>query len=227
MPSPHIGTLREGPLHSSLKEWYARPGDSFEVPVDDYVIDLVRDDLLIEIQTRGFASMKTKVVRLLDQGRRIRIVHPIAVDRVIVKVDDTGEILDRRRSPRHGSPLDICGELVSFPELMAHGGLEFEVVLTNEEELRRHEPGRAWRRRGWVVEERHLLEVVGSELLTGPEDLLAMLPSDVPDQFTTGDLVERLGCRRRTAQQLAYCLRKTGQIHPVGKRGRSVEYALG
>jgi hypothetical protein len=53
-----IGLLNEKPLHASLKQWYARPGDRFEVPVDGFVIDVVRDDLLIEIQTRNFSSLK-------------------------------------------------------------------------------------------------------------------------------------------------------------------------
>ena len=46
-----IGLLNEKPLHASLKQWYARPGDRFEVAVGGFVIDIVRDDLLIEIQT--------------------------------------------------------------------------------------------------------------------------------------------------------------------------------
>ena len=56
-----IGTLRERPLHASLKRWYARPGDRVEVAVDGYVVDLVRGDLLIEIQTRGFATLRPKL----------------------------------------------------------------------------------------------------------------------------------------------------------------------
>ena len=52
-----IGTLNEKPLHAGLKEWVARPGDAFEQPVDGYVIDIVRDDLLIEIQKIGRAHV--------------------------------------------------------------------------------------------------------------------------------------------------------------------------
>lgn len=74
-PSPRIGILRERPLHASLKHWYAQAGDRFEVPVDGYVIDLVRGDLLIEIQTRGFAPMKRKVTDLLARGHPVRIVR--------------------------------------------------------------------------------------------------------------------------------------------------------
>jgi hypothetical protein len=53
-----IGLLNEKPLHASLKQWYSRPGDRFEVPIDRFVIDIVRGDLLIEIQTRNLAAIK-------------------------------------------------------------------------------------------------------------------------------------------------------------------------
>ena len=223
---PHIGTLREKPLHASLKRWYARPGDGVEVPVDGFVIDLVREDLLIEIQTRGFSSMKHKVAVLLGLGHRVRIVHPIPVDKWIVKVDGDGTVLGRRRSPRHGNPTDVFAELVSFPDLLADAHLEVEVLLTVEEEYRRHTPDRSWRRKGWTVVERRLIEVVDTLLLRHAEDLIGLLPEDLPEMFTTADLAEKLGRPRRTAQQMAYCVRRVGAIVAVGKHGNAIEYRV-
>lgn len=223
-PPPHIGTLREKPLHASLKRWYARPGDEIEVPVDGYVIDLVRGDLLVEVQTTGFSSIKQKIIDLLELGHRIRIVHPIPVDKWIVKVDDDGTILSRRRSPKHGMPADVFTELVSFPALMTRATLGVEVVLTNEEEYRRHTPDKAWRRKGWSVMERRLIEVVDQVLLEGNDGPIALIPSGLPDPFTTADLARQLGRPRRTAQQMAYCLREMGAIVTVGKRGNAFEY---
>jgi len=223
---PHIGTLREKPLHASLKRWYARKGDRIEVPVDGYVIDLVRDDLLIEVQTRGFSSMKQKITALLGLGHHVRIVHPIPIDKWIVKVDADGTVLSRRRSPRHGNPTDIFAELVSFPDLVAHSHLEVEVLSTIEEEYRRHTPGRSWRRNGWTIVERRLVEVVDTLLFKHTEDLAGLLPRDLPETFTTADLAERLGRPRRAAQQMAYCLRKVEAIVAVGKNGNAVEYRV-
>jgi hypothetical protein len=127
-----IGTLRERPLHASVKRWYAQDGDRVEVPVDGFVIDLVRGEQLIEVQTRGFAAIKPKVAALLGRGHAVRIVHPIAVDRWIVQVDADGSVVARRRSPRHGSLCDIAIELVYLPELLAQPGFELEVLLTVE-----------------------------------------------------------------------------------------------
>jgi len=222
----HIGTLREKPLHASLKEWCLLPGDRMECPVDGFVIDLVRDDLLIEVQTRGFSSMKQKLGTLLGSGHRVRIVHPIPVTKWIVKVEDDGTIVSRRRSPKHGRPSDVFAELVSFPELLTDSSLEIDLVLTIEEEYRHHTPGRSWRRRGWSVLERRLVDVVDSVLLENGEHLRRLVPEGMPDPFTTTNLATELGRSMRSAQQMAYCLRKTGVIEKVGKRGKSVEYRL-
>ena len=221
-----IATLREAPLHAQLKAWYALPGDRIEVPVDGYQVDIVRGEQLIEIQTRGFAGMRPKLEALLARGHAVRIVHPIAVDRWIVNLDADGHALTRRRSPRHGGAADIAIELVSFPELLAHPLLELEVVLTRDEELRRHDPGRCWRRKGWVIVEHRLVEIVDRMLLAGPDDLAGLLPAGLPERFTTADVATGLRRPRATAERLAYCLRRTGRIEAVGRSGRFVEYRM-
>jgi hypothetical protein len=81
---PGIGLLNEKPLHASLKHWYARPGDRLEVTVDGFVIDIVRDDLLIEIQTCNFPSIKSKLTDLV-RCHRVRLVYPIDQEKWIVR----------------------------------------------------------------------------------------------------------------------------------------------
>jgi hypothetical protein len=223
-PSPNIGTLREKHLHATLKRRYHAPGTDVEVRVDGFVIDLVRGDLLIEIQTRGFSSMKRKIAALLAAGHRIRIVHPIADRRWIVKVDADGAVISRRRSPKRGRPIDICTELVAFPYLLASPDVEIDVVLTEEDEIRHHTPGASWRRHGWSVLERRLITVVDTIELRSPEDLVALLPSDLPTQFTTAELATAAGIARRTAQQVAYTLKRLEMIEATGKRGNAVVY---
>lgn len=223
---PHIGMLREKPLHASLKNWYAEPGDHIEHPVDGFVIDLVRDGLLIEVQTAGLSAMRSKVKTLLGLGHRLRIVHSIPIDKWIVKMGDGGEVLSRRRSPKHGQVHDVFPELVGIPDLFLDDRLEVELLSTIEEEYRHHTPGKSWRRGGWSVRERRLMEVVDSVLLSRVSDLVALLPEGLPYRFTTLDLANEVGRPRRVAQQMAYCLRKMGALNPVGKRGRSVEYEL-
>ncbi|MFN2226094.1 MAG: hypothetical protein ACK2UY_07300 [Anaerolineae bacterium] len=225
MASPSIGTLNEGALHAALKDWYARPGDRLEVEVDGYFVDLVRGDLLIEIQTGSFAKIKPKL-RTLTEAHRLRLVYPVAREKWIVKLDGPGgRRLSRRKSPKRGQVADVFAELVSFPRLITRPNFSLDVLLIQEEEERIHVPGKAWRRRGWVTHERRLLEVVGRHTFeTGP-DLAGLLPAWLPGEFTTADLAAALPCSRRLAQRMAYCLRHAGLLAPVGKRGRAIVYA--
>jgi hypothetical protein len=221
---PLVGTLGEKPLHAALKRWYAEADDRIEEPVDGFVIDLVRDGLLIEIQTRGFSSMKRKLASLLE-GHAVRVVHPIAVEKWILKLDERGEVTSRRKSPKRGAAVDLFGELVSFPRLIGHENLTLEVLLIREEEVRRFDAKKRWRRKGWVTEERRLLEVVDRLLIDSPETLASLLPSELPLEFTTAHLAGALRRRRRLAQQMAYCLQRVGVIEKVGKDGNAILYS--
>ena len=222
--TPHVGTLGEKPLHAALKRWYADRGDRIEEPVGGFVIDIVRDGVLIEIQTSGFASMKRKLATLLDR-HAVHLVHPIAIEKWIVRRGESGAVISRRRSPKRGAAIDVFGELVSFPELIAHAGMTIELLLIREEEVRRFDGNKGWRRKGWVVEERRLLEVVDRLLIDSPETLVALLPSAVPPRFTTADVAAALRRHRRLAQQMTYCLRRAGVIEMVGKERNAIVYS--
>src|SRR4051794_28992135 len=170
-----IGVLREGPLHRDLKALLAGPGDAFEVPVDGYVIDLVRaDGELVEIQTGGFSPLRTKLDALLD-AHRIRIVHPIPARRRIIRVSPEGEGLSTRPSPKKPRAVQIFENLVSFPTLLTHPHLTVEVLLCHEDHVRAPEPTRG-RRYLRDPGERRLIEVLERIELRGAADAAALVP---------------------------------------------------
>jgi hypothetical protein len=217
-----IGTLNEGQLHAQLKQWYRQPGDLLEQPVDGYVIDIVRGDTLIEIQTGGLAPLRRKLNTLVDD-HHVRLVVTVPVTRQIMRLSPTGEVLSSRRSPPRGRPQDVFARLVSLPNLLTHPRFELELLLTHEQEHRRHEPGRALRRHGWVVTSRSLISVERRLLLKTPEDAAALL-APVPELFDTAELAAAERCSRRLAQQMTYCLRAMGALETQGRRGRAVLY---
>jgi hypothetical protein len=220
-----IGLLNEKPLHASLKEWYRRDGDRVEVPLEGFVVDLVRDRELIEIQTRGFASIRNKLDRLLDLYQ-IRLVYPVAAQKWIVKLDGGGREVSRRRSPKRGIAADVCAELVSFPSLLSHPNFTLEIALIEEDEVRRPDAQKGWRRGGFVIEERRLMSVLDTVQITSPADLVGLLPRDMPDPFTTADIADGLGRTRHLAQEVAYCVRVSGAVEVVGRDKRGVLYSL-
>ena len=219
-----VGLLNEKPLHAASKAWYAEPGDRTEVPVEGSFIDLVRDDLLIEIQTRSFSALKRKLERLVA-GHPVRLVYPVAYEKWILRLAGDGvTLLGRRKSPMRGSEIDLFRELVSFPHLIAHPNLSLEVLLIREEEVRHYDPRTNWRRRGWGTTERRLLQVVDSRLFSTSTDLAALIPESLNVPFTTAELAEAIGRPRRLAQQMAYCLRCVGVLSEAGRQGRAIRY---
>ncbi len=228
-PRAHIGTLNEKPLHAALKDWYGKPGDRFEVRVGGFFIDIVRPrpgqgDLLIEIQTSSVGKLKRKLLRLVDE-HEVRLVHPIGQEKWILRMGEDGEPVGRRRSPKRGTVENVFAELVSFPRLLAHPNFTLEVLLVREEEVRVRDATVNWRRRGWATSERRLLEVLESRVFEKPEDMLALVPSTLPNPFTPVQLGRALGQPAWLARKMTYCLREMEMLEPAGKQGRSNLFA--
>lgn len=219
-----IGLLNEKPLHASLKQWYARPGDRFEVPVDGFVIDIVRDDLLIEIQTRNLFAINAKL-RKLTRSYAVRLVYPVVQEKWIVR-SATGGRAVRRKSPKRGRLEDLFWELVSIPQLLAHPNFSLEILMIREEEVRRYDGKRKrWRRRGWVIEGRRLVDVLDRRVFDNSADWLTFVPDGL-QSFTTKDLATLADTRRELAQKMAYCLRHGRMIELIGKQGRCNLYRV-
>src|SRR3954469_6076153 len=218
-----IGELREGPLHAAIKDWYARPGDRAEVPYGGFVIDIVRGDELIEVQTAGFHRLKAKLDALLD-AHAMTIVHPVCAQRRIVRVDEHGEVVAARRSPLRGGVLDVCAELVSFPSLLTHPNLRVAIVLCAEDHVRGPEPVvRRGRRRD--PGQRRLSEVLDTVTVTQPADIAALLPAALAEPFTTRDVATALELPAVLPRQVVYCLRESGALAAAGRAGRAPAYA--
>ena len=221
---PHIGLLNEKPLCAALKAWYAQPGDRFEVPLDGFVIDIVRDNVLLEIQTRHFGAIKSKLATLVS-SHQVRLIYPIALEKWIVQSSVNGDgFATRRKSPKRGRVEDLFRELVGIPRLLSHQNFSLEVLLTREEETRRFDRRRRWRAKGWVTEERRLLEVMDRKVFDGPASWLALLRNEAVHIERP---CARDRCTARSGSEDDVYAPRSGCVKPAGKRGRAVLYEVG
>jgi hypothetical protein len=179
---------------------------------------------LVEIQTTNFTAFKPKLKVLLPDYR-VRIVHPIAQDRWIQRVTEDNQHITRRKSPKHGRLEEVFTELVRLPVLACHPNFYLEVLLIKDEVVWRDDGRGSWRRKGWSVADRRLIEVVEAIQLDQPEHYAAMLPPDLSRPFTNLELSEHLNLRRRLAEKMTYCLRKMGLLEVVGKKSRHNLYS--
>ncbi len=207
----NIGTQSEGSLHAALKLHVSQPGDRFEVPLDGFVVDVMRGDTLIEVQTGGFASMGRKLDHLLADYH-VHIVHPIAVGSWIERRE-----LPTRKSPKRGRLHDVFGELVSVPTILDHPNLTIEIFLVDVDVVKVADPTMRRRRGGWRTVDRRLRRIIGTHGLRTTRDLVELLPDGLPSPWTTKDVATVGGLPRRTAQQMAYVLKANELVHEVGR----------
>ncbi|NLJ81470.1 MAG: hypothetical protein GX335_10685 [Firmicutes bacterium] len=217
-----IGTRNETALHASLKEHFRQPGDILEGKVDNFIIDLIQKERLVEIQTGNFTALKKKLKQLLAD-HAVHLVYPIAARRFLVYLDpETKEVLLRRKSPKKGDVYDLFSELIRIPHLICHANLTLEAVLVIEEEIRCDDGKGSWRRRGISVLDRRLVEVKEQVLFAGPQDYLDLIPPELPTPFSNRDLAILAGIPVRQARKVSYTLKKAGLLEEIGKRGREI-----
>ena len=210
--------MTEYSLHSEIKQWYKSPEDKLETKVGDYIIDVLRDNFLIEIQTGNFSAIKKKLKKLLHDNNQVRLVYPIAKLKWIVHVTDSGEFVRRRKSPKKGKLTDLFYELVHTPSIIKDKNFSLEVLLIEEEEVRCNDGRGSWRRRGISTKDRKLLNVFDRLVFEDSKDFLKFLPQELDEQFTNKILALKLGVSVTLAQKITYCLRKIGIISVVGKK---------
>lgn len=215
--------MQETSLHAALKQRLAGPGDAFEVERDGYVIDIIHGERLIEIQTGNFTALKTKLASLLTD-HQVCVVYPITRERWVRRVSAERETVSRRKSPVKGRVEDLFGELVRLPHLAIHPNFSLKALLIQEEVIWRDDGRGSWRRKGWSVADRILLDILECRDFTQPADYLALLPGSLPAAFTNADLIDSTGVQPRLAQRMTYCLRKMGLLELAGMSGRSHLY---
>ncbi|HLF87432.1 MAG TPA: hypothetical protein VI451_00670 [Anaerolineales bacterium] len=227
MPKPRsIGTLAEKSLHATIKEYLTESGDQIETSLDGYVIDILRGEQVIEVQTGNFSAMKRKLNKLLGVGHKVRVVYPLPVEKWIVRQTGKGELIGRRKSPAHRRPVEVFRQLVYVPHILPHPNFSLEVLLTHQEEIWRDDGQGSWRRKGWSLHDHRLSKVVGRVCFESAGDYLALIPETLPRPFTNRELAEALNISPGLAGKMTYTLQMADWLERVGKRGNAFLFQL-
>lgn len=225
----------ETSLHRQLKEHYAQvkglgkgrtSEGEIEVKRGRYRIDVVRDDLLIEVQHGGLSAIRDKIRKLCDESE-VLVVKPIVARKRIIKLSERdGDPVSQRWSPKRGELADLFSELVHFTRAFPHKRLRLEALLVEVEELRYpgHGKRRRWRKNDHVAQDMRLAKVGESLSFRTAYDLWKLVPGKLPKQFDTSHLAKAMDSARWVAQRAAYALREMGAVEEVGKKGNARLY---
>jgi hypothetical protein len=223
-----IGTMNESSLHRKLKFQYTGKGGKTEVAAGEYIADGRRKDgEYIEVQTGSFAPLKDKVKELAALSG-VRIIHPVAVNKIIEVYKPGkpyGDLLYRRRSPLKGSRWNIFDALLSAPLLPLISGLTIEIILVDILEKRIKDGKGSWRRKGISLYDKELAACHDSILFKKPADYLRFIPFKKKEEFTSSLLAEREEINTDTARKALYVLTKIKIVKRKGKKGNAWVYA--
>lgn len=131
-----IGTLSEKTVHSVLKKFFEPEEDNHEVALEGYFADIYNENGVIEIQTRSFERLREKLAVFLNHYP-VTIVYPMPCNKWVFWVDEqTGEVSEPRKSPRHYTVYDAFTELYKIKQYLHHPQLTIKLVLMDMQEYK-------------------------------------------------------------------------------------------
>ncbi|MCK9169068.1 MAG: hypothetical protein M0P01_01490 [Treponema sp.] len=192
-----INTYSESSLHKTLKDIYAlKSGCRTEVKQNGKIYDIVdQEDNVIEIQTKNVSKLLKKSMTVLQSGKKIKIVHPVIIEKHIELYGKDGTRISRRKSPIKGSLYDIFDELTGLYSVLLDENFSLDVleITMTELRIRTTEPvqspnGRRRYRKNWNKTDKILNEILKTHTFCSAENYLKLIPIQCFPEFSAKEL---------------------------------------
>ncbi len=221
-----IGTLSEKSLHKMLKLYLEPNIENHEVAYMGSIVDIKTADGIFEVQTRGYEKLVPKLRRILPTSP-VTVVCPLAHEKYMRWLDrETGEMTERRKSPKRENAFDAFRMLFGIRELITHPNLHVRLVYMQVEDFRALDGWDKTRKRGSNRVERIPTRIIREEVISTPLDYLGYLSDTIGAEFTAPEFSRAI---KRTSRYTFYVLKllvATGAVREIGKRGRATLYGI-
>lgn len=182
-----IGTLSEKTVHAVLKYYYAPKEIYHEHKIGSYVADILIDGEIIEIQTRNFNTLRRKLDAFLPD-HEVTIVFPVAHNKWLRWIDEeTGEISEKRKSPKTGSLYAIIPELYRIKNYLKDPHIHFTISLIDVVESRLLNGWSEDKKKGSTRDDGIPIGIYDEIHILDAKDYLKLLPESLPELFTSKD----------------------------------------
>ena len=220
-----IGTLGEKTLHAVVKNYVEPNEDYHEVPLLGYVADVYREGKIFEIQTANFNTMRNKLQAFLKEYK-VTIVYPVPAVKWLRWIDEeTGEITDRRKSPKTGTPYEVFKELYKIKSFLKHPNLSVWILMIDMEESRLLNGWSADRKKGSCRHDRMPVELVEEIHLDCVQDYRMLVPPEL-ENFTSKEYAKATKLTVKRAQTALNVLYALDIVERTGKKGNSYLYEV-
>jgi len=221
-----IGTLSEKTMHAVLKHYYAPDEEMHEIPIENYVADIYTGTEIIEIQTRAMDRMRKKLEVFLPLYP-VTIVYPIPREKWLYWIDEeTGEVSQKRKSPKKGNPYQAFIELYKIRPFLAHPNLRLRLDLIDMEEYRLLNGWSRDKKRGSERYDRIPTAFVEEICIDCVRDYMQLIPYELPEPFTVKEFAKCAKIPVRLAGTILLIFYDLGLVNRVGKSGNSYIYEV-
>lgn len=219
--SSGIGTLMEKTIHSVFKHYYEPNCKYHEVKINNFIADIVKDNIITEIQTTNFNKLRKKIDSYLPDYKLV-IVYPITVTNYIHWIDpDTGQISKGRKSPKPASVYDVFTELYKIKFHLNKDNLSFKIPLISSYEYRYLDGYGKDRKKGATKCDKIPSKLLDEISLNSLQDYLHFIPKTLLDvNFTSKDFAKAASISLKLSQLTLNILNYIGLIDKIGKSGR-------
>ena len=219
-----IGTLAEKTIHAVLKNYYAPDVTHHEKKLAGFVADAYTGEEIFEIQTRNFNTLRRKLDAFLPLCD-VNIIYPVAHTKYLRYIDpQTGEVTAPRKSPKRGGPYAVFPELYRIKPYLMNEHLHIRIVLLDVEEYRFLDGWNENKRKGASKNDSLPLGLYEEFMLNDVTDYARLIPSDLPEQFTSKDFKKSAKISQPLANVALNILNYVGVAERVGKKGNSYVY---
>ena len=159
--------------------------------------------------------------------RSVTVVYPFPRTRYLIWTDPaTGETSRPRKSPKIGTPLTALHELYHIRTLLGVEALTVELLLVDLDEYRLLDGYGKSKKKGSTLGEKIPRGEPELIRLQTVEDYQALLPADLPTEFTAPQFGKLTGLRGRSVYSAIHVLEELGILQAQGTQGRAVLYCV-
>lgn len=206
-PAQSIGTKQEKTLHKFIKYYLTDDISKHEITINRNIIDVFLNNHIYEIQTKSFDKLRVKLSKLLDDYP-ITIIYPICLNKTIYKVNDQGEIISIRKSPKKTHPLNICFELYKISDYLNHPNLTYKIMLFEGNEFVKERISKRKQIRNTPIDFIPT-KIINTIDLNNPDDFKNLLEIDL---FSSKDFKKYTHLSLKKVGMALLALRKLGVI---------------
>lgn len=227
-----INTYSESELHKELKTLYATKynGKTEQFVMGKICDILTKDGSIIEIQTQNLGKLINKVA-IFTPHHTVRIVFPLAIEKIIETYSLDGKLISKRRSPKKQNINCIFKELTGLYPFLLEQGLTLEILQTSITEIRiktdspvQLENKSRHFKKEWYKKDKKLNKIFSSIILESAKDYINLLPKNLPQEFSAKDL-SSLGIGKE-AHCMIWVYKRMGLIEFTQKKERRNYFRL-